>query len=400
MPAKNGLTKAQNISVSVREQDFVSVFNDNWDALRQILGIMRPIRKAPGTKLVSSKATVTLENGAVAEGDEIPYSIANVVPVAYGDISIRKYAKAVSIEAVAKYGAEVAIQKTDDAFRVELQNLVLTEFYNFLKTGTLTNIATSFQMALSMAKANILDKFNSMRKTVTDVVAFVNVLDFYEYLGNADITVQTQFGMTYVQNFLGYSTIVLLSAPDIPRNKVIAVPVENIDLYYIDPSDSEFARLGLDYTVQGETNLIGFHAEGDYSRATGATYALMGMTLWAEYIDGISVVTIGSSGGSASTATFTSGAGTTEGTKITVTAPSSVGADMHVFVKAASAAPALPSYLGGVDSTWTELTLDSGVADNVTGFTAGHKMVMAITNGTGQVIYTSAAAGVTVVNKT
>ena len=65
-------------------------------------------------------------------------------------------------------------------------------------------------------------------------------------------------------------------------------------MYYVYPGDSEFARLGLNYTVEGETNLIGVHVEGDYSRATGDMYAIMGMTLWAEYLDGIAIVTVGS----------------------------------------------------------------------------------------------------------
>ena len=294
MGAKANLTKAANITTSVREQDFVTVFGDNWDALRQILGIMRPIKKTPGTKLVSSKATVTLQKGTVAEGDEIPYSLANVEPVAYSDITIEKYAKAVSIEAVAKYGAAVAVQKTDEAFLNELQNAVLTKFYAFLNTGGLTGTETTWQMALAMAKAKVLDKFQKMRKTVTNVVGFVNILDVYKYLGAADVTVQTAFGLNYIQNFMGYSTLFLLSAPDIAEGTVIAVPVENIDLYYIDPSDSDFAQLGLDFTVQGETNLIGFHAEGDYKHAVGESYALMGMTLWAEYLDGIAVITVGS----------------------------------------------------------------------------------------------------------
>lgn len=294
MAAKANLTKAANITTSVREQDFVTVFGDNWDALRQILGIMRPIKKTPGTKLVSSKATVTLQSGTVAEGDEIPYSLAKVEPVAYSDITIEKYAKAVSIEAVAKYGAAVAVQKTDEAFLNELQNAVLTKFYAFLNTGALTGTETTWQMALAMAKAKVLDKFQKMRKTVTNVVGFVNILDVYKYLGAADVTVQTAFGLNYIQNFMGYSTLFLLSAPDIAEGTVIAVPVENIDLYYIDPSDSDFAQLGLDFTVQGETNLIGFHAEGDYKHAVGESYALMGMTLWAEYLDGIAVITVGS----------------------------------------------------------------------------------------------------------
>ena len=92
---------------------------------------------------------------------------------------------------------------------------------------------------------------------------------------------------------MGYRTLFLLPAAQVPRNRVLATPVENIDLYYIDPSDSEFTKLGLEYTTQGETNLIGFHAQGNYSTAVGESYALMGMALWAEYLDGIAKVTVG-----------------------------------------------------------------------------------------------------------
>lgn len=397
--AKDRLTKQANISASIREQDFVTVFGQNWDALRQILGITRPIRKAPGSKLVSNKATVTLQSGSVGEGEEIPYSQATVTPAVYADITIEKYAKAVSIEAVAKYGAEVAVQKTDEAFRNELQNNVLSKFYTFLKTGELTNIETTFQMALAMAKGLVLNKFQQIRKTVTDVVGFCNVLDAYSYLGAAGISVQTQFGITYVKDFMGYSTLFLMGDTDIPSGTVIALPIENIDLYYIDPSDSDFAQLGLEFTTDGETNLIGFHAEGNYSHAVGETYAIMGMTLWAEYIDGIAVVKIEASG-SVGAATFTSGAGTDAGTKITVTGPATLKNDWRYFVKAqATTAPSTPTYLATPDDSWTEIfpNLTTGVADNITGFTTGHKMVMAITNGSGQTIYTR-TTGVDVVN--
>lgn len=280
-------------NVAAREQDFVSVFNLNWDALRQILGIMRPIRKAPGTSLVTYSASVELESGAVEPGEVIPYSKATVVKTGAKDLTILKYAKAVPIEDVAKYGAEIAIEKSDEAFRNQLQNNVLTDFYAFLNTGALTGAETTWQMALAMAKGKVLDKFNKMRRTVTNVIGFANVLDAYEYIGAAEISVQTAFGVSYVENFMGYSTLFLLSDPDIARGTVVACPVENIDLYYIDPGDSEFARLGLNYTTAGETNLIGFHAEGNYSTAVGESYALMGMTLWAEYLDGIAVINVG-----------------------------------------------------------------------------------------------------------
>ncbi|MBP3521967.1 MAG: hypothetical protein J6M56_00130 [Clostridia bacterium] len=297
MPAETTTTPRENLpntytDIEAREIDFVNRFNLNWDALRKILGIMRPIRKTPGTQLVSVKAKTTLANGSVPEGAVIPYSKTAFTVVKKGDIEVEKYAKAVTIEEVNKYGAALAIEKSDNSFLVELQNKVLTNFYTFLKSGTLTSNESTWQRALAMAKGNVINKFNTMRMSVTDVVGFANVLDFYDYLGNAEISVQTQFGLTYVQNFMGYSTLILLSDPDIPRGKVIALPVENIDLYYIDPGDSEFAKLGLVYRVQGETNLIGFHAQGNYGTAVGEMFALMGMTLWAEYIDGIAVVTV------------------------------------------------------------------------------------------------------------
>ena len=280
-------------NVHARETDFVTRFNDNWDALRQIMGIMRPIRKAPGTSLVSYTADVALEDGDIEPGHVIPYSKATITQAAKGDLEIQKYAKAVPIEDVNKYGAAIAVEKSDDAFLTKLQNVVLNKFYTFLKTGTLTRNAATWQAALAKAQGEVLNKFASIQKDVTSVVGFANILDAYDYLGAADISVQTQFGLTYIKDFMGYSTLFLLPESFIDRGTVIATPVENIDLYYIDPSDSEFARLGLNYTTQGETNLIGFHAQGNYATAVGESYALMGMALWGEYLDGIAVVTIG-----------------------------------------------------------------------------------------------------------
>ena len=50
MAAKQNLTvQADFNGVTIREVDFVSRFSRNWQALQDILGIMRPIVKAPGT---------------------------------------------------------------------------------------------------------------------------------------------------------------------------------------------------------------------------------------------------------------------------------------------------------------------------------------------------------------
>lgn len=294
MPAKANLTKTANVDVAAREIDFVSRFQNNWEALREVLGIMRPIRKQPGVVLKAKTASITLQPGAVGEGEEIPYSLAAVNEVPIDEMTLEKYAKAVSIEAINDHGYADAVARTDAAFLNELQNNVTNRFYTFLQTGSLVGSYTTLQMALAMARGLVLNAFKGMHLDVTEVVGFVNLLDFYSYLGAADITVQSEFGLNYVKNFMGYRVVFLCADSEIPQGKVVAVPVENIVMYYVDPSDSEFSAAGLSYTSVGETPLIGFHTEGNYHTAVSECFALMGLRLFAEYLNGIAVVDISS----------------------------------------------------------------------------------------------------------
>lgn len=317
--AKTNLTKTANIDVAAREIDFVRRFARNWEQLRDIMGIMRPIRKQPGYVLKSKTATVTLQDGNVGEGEEIPYSLASVVETPYEEMKIEKYAKAVSIEAINDHGYDVAVAMTDEEFLYQLQDQVTSKFYAYLNTGTLTSTEPTWQKALAMAKGNVLNKFKQMHRVSTEIVGFVNVLDLYDYLGDAQITVQNAFGFQYIKNFMGYSTIFVLSDDEIQRGRVIATPVENIVNYYIDPSDSDFVRAGLVYRTAGETNLIGFHVEGNYNTAVSETFAIMGVTLFAEYLDAIAVADVDATP-TLGTLTVNSVAGTNTGdTKITVT---------------------------------------------------------------------------------
>ena len=99
--------------------------------------------------------------------------------------------------------------------------------------------------------------------------------------------------MNYIENFLGYRRLFLCSENEIPKGKIFATPVENMILYHVSPDDSDFARAGLVYTTDGVTNLIGFHVQGNYGTAVSESFALMGLTLMAEYLDGIAAVDIG-----------------------------------------------------------------------------------------------------------
>lgn len=375
MAAKENLTKTSDIQSTARVIDFVTRFARNWEHLREILGIMRPIRKEPGSVLKSKTASVTLQSGTVGEGEEIPYSKATVVETPYEEMTVEKYAKAVSIESIKTYGYDVAVGMTDDAFLYELQDNVTRRFYSYLNTGTLTSSETTWQRALAMAKGRVINKFKQIHRTVTNVVGFVNVLDLYDYLGDANITIQTAFGFQYVQNFMGFSTVFLLSDEEIQRGRVIATPVENIVLYYVDPSTSDFARAGLVYTTDGETNLIGFHVEGNYHTAVSESFAIMGMTLFAEYKDAIAVIDVDSTP-TLGALTVGSAAGTESGTtKLTVTPGKESTNNVYKYKTDPTNAPTVT--YGQNVRTWS--TWD-GTSDITA--TTGHKITVVEADGT------------------
>lgn len=335
--AKENLTKTTDIKVNPREVDFVTRFSRNWEHLREILGVMRPVKKEPGAILKSKYATVTLQDGNIGEGEEIPYSKAEVKTKDYAAISIEKHSKAVSIESIKDYGYDVAVQMTDDAFLYELQANVTNRFYKYLNTGELASDETTWQKALAMAMGRVVNKFKQMHRTASKIVGFVNVLDLYDYLGGAQITVQSEFGFNYIKNFMGYDTVFLLADGEIQRGRVIATPVENIVMYYVDPADSDFARAGLEYTVDGETPLLGFHTQGNYRTAVSEAYAIMGVTLFAEYIDGIAVVDVDTTP-TLGTLTVQSAAGTDTGTTaITVTPAKEKSTNVYKYKLGAAA---------------------------------------------------------------
>lgn len=289
-----GVTMTTDFNVEARRNDFVTAFAQNWNALREIMGVSRPIKKQPGTVLRSYKANLALEDGNVAEGAEIPLSKASVEEVVHEDLIIKKYGKGITIEDVNKYGPEVAIEMTDEAFRNELLGVILGDFYAFAKTGTLhPEGATDFQMGVALAIGAVKNKFKSLRKDGSKVTVFVNTMDAYRYLGAAQISVQTVFGINYVKNFMGADTMIFAGDDEIPAGTIVAIPQSNMVDYYADPSDSAYARMGLRYTVDSDAPMLGFAIEGDYSTATGVNWAIMGHKLWAEYLDAIAVVTMG-----------------------------------------------------------------------------------------------------------
>ena len=211
-------------------------------------GIIRPIRKANGSVLKTKKVTGTLKDGHVAEGESIPLGEYKVEEEVFDTIQIEKFRKAVPIEAIAEKVYEAgSILDTDEQFRIDLQDNITDRLYKQLNSGSLVGHEATWQLAIAMAIGNVKHKFQQMKRNTTGIVVFVNTLDAYRYLGEANVSMQTAFGLTYTKNFLGADIVSLTDR--VAEKTVVATPMNNIIAYYVDPSDSEFVKAGLSYTT-------------------------------------------------------------------------------------------------------------------------------------------------------
>lgn len=289
-----GMTGTDNIDTQVRQIDFVTSFQKNIQALLDILGISRLIRKENGTELKVRKVSGSLQSGDVAEGEEIPASEYRVQEKPLGNIKLKKYKKIVSMEAIADKGYDAAVTATDTEMQSDIRDDIMKTFYDALKMGALCGSKATFQAAVASAIGLVKNKFKKMHKTATKIAVWVNTIDLYDYLGGAQVTIQTAFGFDYIENFLG-ADIVFISS-EIDPGKVYATPVNNIIGYYVNPADGEFSKAGLQYYVDGATGMIGFHADGNYDRAVSNAYAVTGIRMLCEYIDAIANVDIAADG--------------------------------------------------------------------------------------------------------
>lgn len=285
--AETNLIKKNDLA-RVREVEFVELFGESIKKLMEALGVTRKIPKQAGTILKSYKATGTLQDGYVPEGDTIPLSKYITEPVDYKEITLKKWRKATSAEAIIDRGYDQAVDMTTDRMLKDVQKGIRKDFFDFLATGNGRASGNTFQAALAQAWGQLQVLFEDDE---ISAVYFMNPLDVADYLATANITTQTAFGMTYVENFLGLGTVIMNSS--VPKGKIYATAKDNIVLYYIPVNGADLAE-AFSFTAD-ETGYIGIHEESDYSNMTASDTVVNGMELFAERIDGVVVANIGGS---------------------------------------------------------------------------------------------------------
>ena len=284
MAAETNLIKKEDL-VRAREIEFVTLFGESINKLVEALGVTRKIPKQAGYTLKAYKATGTLQAGTVAEGDLIPLSKYQTEAVSYAEIVLKKWRKATSAEAIIEKGYDQAVQMTTDRMLKDVQKGIRADFFTFLATGTGTATGATFQAALAQAWGQLQVLFED---DSIEAIYFMNPLDVADYLATAQITTQTAFGMTYVENFLGLGTVIFDSK--VPQGKIYATAKDNIVLYYVPVNGADLGN-AFSFTAD-QTGLIGIHEEADYKHMTAEDTVMSGVVLFAERLDGIVKSTI------------------------------------------------------------------------------------------------------------
>ena len=271
--------------VSTRVVDFNIQFAGNLNKLIEALGVTRKIAVQEGATLKMLKVTGTLESGSVAEGDLIPLSKYETEDVAVGEVKLNKWRKATTAEAILKGGYDQAVGATTEKMVRDIQKTVRGNLFTFMATGTGSATGSGLQAALANAWGKLAVLWED---DAVETAYFLNPMDVADYLGGAQVEMQTVFGMNYIKNFLGLGDVFLNS--NVPAGKFYATAKENIVLYYVNVASGEIAAaFGL---TADETGYIGINEYADKDTARVIDLVMSGVTFFPERQDGIVVGTI------------------------------------------------------------------------------------------------------------
>lgn len=281
MATENITTSTDLIAQSI---DFTEQFTGSISTLLQALNVTRMQPMAVGSQIKIYKSEVTKANGNVAEGEVIPLSKVTRKLADTKELAYKKYRKQTTAEAIQSAGFNAAVNDTDSKLLRSIQGDIKKDFFDFVQTGTTKTSGDTFQKAIAQALGQLAIKWED-----DDVqsVLFANPLDFYTYLGDSNVSTQTAFGLTYIQNFLGFNTIILTGA--VKQGTIAATASQNLNYAYAALNGNLNQAFNL---TTDETGLIGVVHNAVTENASYETMALTSGVLFPERLDGIIVATI------------------------------------------------------------------------------------------------------------
>ena len=279
-PEANLQTQAVLGNFIEKSVDYSNRFADELTGFAEALGITRPFAVQEGFKIqLYTKPEVDLADGDVAEGDIIPLSKVTPQPHSEKEITLKKYRKATSAEAIQRYGIDQAINLTDDALVNEIQKGIRDDLFAMVQAGQETeNLSDGLQGALASAWGAVQVAFED---DVTGTVVFAHPQDVAETIASKELTLETRFGLNYYTDVTGTT---VFTSTQVERGSIYATAPENLQIAYI-PANGEYGRaFGL---VSDSTGYLGMkHFVHDES-ATQQTLVMSGVLMFPERVDGV-----------------------------------------------------------------------------------------------------------------
>ena len=265
--------------------DFTTRLSSNITELQNLLGIadLEPMSARTLIKVYKMEQVNTPEQ--VAEGETIPLTKINRKLAKTVELSLNKYRKQTTAEAIQKVGRNIAINQTDEKLVSGIRKDIKKNFYNVLLTGTGSTVGTTLQGALAAGWGKVKKFYEDEDATP---VFFVSSDDIAEYLGSAQITMKTAFGWTYIENFLGLGTAIV--TPALAKGKTIATAKENLRGAYVPAGSGDLAQ---SFNLTSDTTgLVGMTHQIAADNASITTLIMSGVVFYAELLDGVVISTI------------------------------------------------------------------------------------------------------------
>lgn len=268
--------------------DFTSRIADNIQTLQTILGITNMTPMAAGTLIkVYRYKTITLAQ-QVGEGEVIPLTKVERELAKTIELGLGKHRRQTTAEAIQKVGRARAINEADEKLVAEVRKGVKSNFFDAISTGNdlgSAGSAATLQGALAKVWGKLQKYYED--KDVTPVY-FVSSEDVSEYLGTAPITVQTAFGFSYIENFLGLGLVIV--TPTLTKGTVLGTARENLNGVYVPATGGDLSQsFGL---TADTTGLVGMTHQANTNNASIDTLLFCSVVFYPEYIDGVFRATV------------------------------------------------------------------------------------------------------------
>lgn len=274
-----------NMVVEAKAQDinFVTRFERDIRFFLDLLGKTSVQVVAPGTAYNVYETSGTISGQAVAEKALIPDSGIAVSGPTTLEIAYMKYRNLTGIESIGKYGYELAVGKTNDDMLKQVENAIRASIYESMALGTGTASGANFQAAIAAAAGKVAEAFEA---EVATPVFFVNPSDLYTYLGAHNVTLEQEFGLSYLKNFMGIGNVIADS--NVPSGTLYGTAVENLTV--LAPSLSQIPGMDIETDASG---IIGVHNDALYENAAIQTVVYCGLCVHPAFKDRIIKTTIG-----------------------------------------------------------------------------------------------------------